>query len=62
MIGEIRLTVRLLCVLTPLLLLAELLIPRGSMRTYARFLFALLEMTVLLRPLLSLFGRIEALV
>ena len=51
---EIKSMVRALCLLTPLFLLLELLLPKGETRGYARCVFGLIEMLVLLRPALKL--------
>ncbi len=54
MLEEIAASVRALCLLTPLFLLLELLLPGGESKPYVRFVFGLVEIGLLLRPALRL--------
>ena len=56
---ELMAMARLLCLLTPLFLLLAAILPRGELRGYARFVFALIEMGVLLQPILGLIGSLN---
>ncbi len=54
MMEEVRDAALILCLLTIACTAMEAIMPEGTVRRYARFVFSLITMTVLLRPLLLL--------
>lgn len=58
LLQEIGQMVATLCVLTPAFLLLEMLLPNGSLRKYARFVFALVEILAILSPVMTVVREI----